>query len=103
MAAAGAPAQAKEALPAKPGPGVNCRLKAAVCPALTVTEVEPGAAGEIAKAALTLALMATDCGELVASPVIVMDALRAPVVTERPGTGPQAVGPPVRPVAGMLR
>ena len=56
MAAAGLPAHAKEALPAKPGPGVNSRLKDAVCPAVTVTEVEPGAAGEITSAAVTVAL-----------------------------------------------
>ena len=45
-----------EALPAKPGPDVNSRLKVAVCPAMTVTEVEPGAAGEIVRAAVTVAL-----------------------------------------------
>jgi hypothetical protein len=93
VAAAGAPEQPKEALPAKPGPGVNCRLKAAVCPAFTVTEVEPGAAGEIARAALTVALMAIDCGELVASSVIVTDALRAPVAAGENDTPMLQVAP----------
>src|ERR1700730_9695431 len=77
--AAGTPAQAKEALPAKPVPGVSCMLKAAVCPAVTVTEFEPGAAGEIARAALIVALMPIACGELGASSVIVMNADRVPV------------------------
>ena len=80
MAAAGAPAQAKEALPANPGPGVNNNLNMAVCPAETVTEVEPGAAGEIVRAAVTVALMPIVCGELGASSVMVMNALRAPIV-----------------------
>jgi hypothetical protein len=56
VACAGAPEQVKEALPANPDPGVSCKVKLAVCPAVTVTEVEPAAAGEIAKAGLTVAL-----------------------------------------------
>jgi hypothetical protein len=68
-------------LPANPGPGVNSKLKAAVCPAVTVTEVEPGAAGEIAKAGVTLAFSAMVCGEPGASSVIVISAARGPVAT----------------------
>jgi len=79
VAAAGAPPHAKDALPAKPVPGVNCRVKTAVCPAVTVTEFEPGAAGEIVSAAMTEALRLMVCGELGASSVIAMIALRAPV------------------------
>jgi hypothetical protein len=63
----------------KPAPGVNCRLKAAVWPAVTVTDVEPRAAGEIAKAALTVALSGMLCGELGASSVMIMEAARAPI------------------------
>src|SRR6202790_599270 len=81
VAAAGAPAHANDALPAKPGPGVNCRLKSAVCPAVTVTEVEPAAAGEITKAGLTVAPSAMLWGELEASSAMVMDATRAPIAT----------------------
>jgi hypothetical protein len=81
VAATGTPSQAKEAPPVKPGPGVNCRLKTAVWPAFTVTEVDPGAAGEIARAAFTVVLIAIACGELGASSVIVMNAERAPVAT----------------------
>jgi hypothetical protein len=68
-------------LPANPGPGVNSKLKAAVCPAVTVTEVEPGAAGEIAKAGVTLTFSAMVCGEPGASSVIVISAARGPVAT----------------------
>src|ERR1700676_592026 len=81
VAAAGAPAHANDALPVKPAPGVNCRLKSAVCPAVTVTEVDPGAPGEIAKAGLTVALSATLWGELEPSSAIVTDAVRAPIAT----------------------
>jgi hypothetical protein len=51
-------------------------LKAAVCPAVTVTEFEPGAAGEIAKAGLTVTLRAIVCGEPGASSVMVINAAR---------------------------
>jgi len=78
---AGAPAHANEALPANPAPGVSSKLKAAVCPAVTVTEVEPGAAGEIAKAGLTVAFSAIVCGEPGASSVIVISAARGPIAT----------------------
>jgi hypothetical protein len=81
IAAVGVPAHTNDALPAKPGPGVNCRLKSAVCPAVTVTEVEPAAAGEITKAGLTVALSAMLCGELELSSAMVTDAVRAPVAT----------------------
>lgn len=81
VAAAGAPAQAKDALPEKPGPGVNRRLKVAVCPALTVTEVEPGAAGAIERAGLTVAVSPTVCGELGASSAMAINADRAPVMS----------------------
>jgi len=70
-----------EALPANPAPGVKSKLKAAVCPAVTVTEVEPGAAGEIANAALTVASSAIVCGEPGASSVIVISAAREPIAT----------------------
>ena len=93
MAAAGAPAQAKEALPVKPGPGVNCRLKAAVSPPFTVTDVEPGAAGEIVKAALTEELMAIVCGELGASSATVMNAARVPIVLGENETAMVQVAP----------
>lgn len=86
MAAAGAPAQANDALPVKPALGVSCRLKAAVCPAVTVTDVEPGAAGEIVKAALTVALSAMFWGELDASSAMVMEAARAPIATRENDT-----------------
>jgi hypothetical protein len=81
VAAAGAPAHANEALPVKPAPGVNCRLKAAVWPAVTVKEVDPGPAGEIAKAALTVAPRAMIWGELGASSTMAIDAVRAPTAT----------------------
>src|ERR1700730_6271141 len=81
VAAGGVPAHANDAPPVKSAPGVNCKLKSAVCPAVTVTEVEPGAAGEIAKATLTMALRATLWGELELSSVMVTDAARAPVAT----------------------
>lgn len=56
-------------------------MNVAVCPALTVTEFEPAAAGEIAKAGLTVALRATVCGELGESSAIVSNAARAPTAT----------------------
>lgn len=79
VAADGTPVQVKEALPAKPEPGVSWRVKVAVCPAVMVAELEPGAAGEIVKATLTVALRAITCGELGASSAIVMNAARAPI------------------------
>ena len=81
MAAAGAPAHVNDALPVKPAPGVSCKLKAAVWPAVTVTDVEPAAAGEMEKAVLTVALSAMICGELGASSTMAMDAMRAPSTT----------------------
>src|ERR1700741_2185321 len=82
VAAVGAPAHANGEAPLKPGPGINFRLKEAVCPAVTVTEVEPAAAGEIAKAGLTLALSAMVWGELGASWAMVINAVRVPVAIE---------------------
>lgn len=79
LAAAGAPAQAKEALPLKPGPGVSCKAKVAVCPGVTVIEVEPLPAGEIEKAAFTVALTLITCGEFGASSVMLIKAERRPV------------------------
>jgi hypothetical protein len=81
VAAVGAPVQVKEAVPAKPGPGVNCRVKDAVCPAVTVTEVPPATAGAMVKAGLTLALMAIVCGESAASSTIVIVADWRPAAT----------------------
>jgi len=77
----GAPAHPKAALPVKPVPGTSCRLKLAVCPADTVAEFEPGAAGDTVNAALTEALRLIVCGEFGASSVIAMIAARVPVAT----------------------
>jgi hypothetical protein len=79
VAAFGAPAHPKVALPAKPGPGINCSVKVAVCPAITVAAFEPGAAGETVNAALTEALKLIVCGEFGASSVITTNAEREPV------------------------
>jgi len=79
VAAAGAPVQANDALPLKPGPGVSCKVKVAVCPAVTVIEVEPLGAGEMARAAPTVALTSITCGELGASSVMLIKAERRPV------------------------
>ena len=79
VAAAGAPVQANDALPLKPGPGVSCKVKMAVCPGVTVIEVEPLAAGEIEKAAFTVAVRPITCGELGASSLILIKAERRPV------------------------
>src|SRR2546430_318018 len=49
-AASGAPAQAKEIVPVKPGLGVSWSEYVAVCPAEMVTEVPFGADGAIKKA-----------------------------------------------------
>src|SRR5438309_8645077 len=82
VAAVGAPVHVKEALPAKPVPGVNCRVKVAVCPAVTVAALEPGEAGEIVNAARIDALRLIVWGELGASSVTAMNAARVPVVTD---------------------
>jgi len=79
VAAFGAPAHPKAALPVKPVPGTSCRLNVAVCPADTVAEFEPGAAGDTVNAALTEALRLIVCGEFGASSVIAMIAARVPV------------------------
>jgi hypothetical protein len=86
MAAVGAPAQAKEALPAKPLPGINRRVKVAVWPAVTVAAFEPGAAGEIVSAGAIEALRPIVCGEFGASSVIAMNAAREPVVRDERDT-----------------
>ena len=41
VAFAGAPVQDRFTVPVKPSIGVSCRLYVAVCPALTVADVEP--------------------------------------------------------------
>ena len=80
-------------MPAKPGPGVSCKLKAAVCPAVTVIEVAPGDAGEAAKAALTVALKAIVCGEVGASSLMVTTALRKPMASGETDTPTVHVAP----------
>ena len=80
VAVAGTPEQLNEALPLKPVPGTNCKLKTAVCPAVTVTEFAPGAAGEIVSAEVMDEVRPSVCGELGASSVIAIKAARAPVV-----------------------
>jgi len=81
VAAVGTPVHVKEAVPAKPAPGVNCKVKDAVCPAVTVTDVPPAAAGAMVNAGLTFALMAIVCGESAASSTIVIVATCGPVAT----------------------
>lgn len=78
VAPKGAPVHEKETLPLNPGPGVSCRLKFAVCPGATDTEVPPGVAGVMVSAGLTLAPMVMTCGEFAASSVTVIVANRVP-------------------------
>ena len=79
VAAIGAPLQVSETLPLKPGPAVACNTYCAVCPALTVADVEPDPA-ESWNAAAPLPLNATDWGEPAPSSVITSDAVRWPWV-----------------------
>ena len=93
MAAVGAPAHAKEALPEKPAPGVSSRRKSAVCPATSVMAFEPGAAGEIAIAGFTVALRPITCGELGASSLIVINAERTPIASGKSDALMEQVAP----------
>ncbi len=77
LAAVGAPAHVEDTLPLNPG--VSCRLNVAVCPAVTVAERLPPVAGVIVSNGFALPVMATVCGELGASSVIVSVAVRTPV------------------------
>src|SRR5713226_6520975 len=81
VAAFGAPAHPKAALPAKPIPGTSCSVKVAVCPAVTVAAFEPGAAGETVNAALIEAPRLIVCGEFGASSLIAINAARVPIAS----------------------
>ena len=75
---AGRPEQVQDALPEKPAPGVICNEYVAVWPATMVAELPPGAVGAMVNAGLAVADRVMVCGELGASSVMEMEALRAP-------------------------
>jgi hypothetical protein len=70
----GAPVQAREIVPLKSVPGVSCRLKQAVWPAVTEAESVPVSAN----AGAELAKMFRTCGEPGASSVTERVSLRGP-------------------------
>jgi hypothetical protein len=76
----GAPLQAREILPVKPGPGINCNWYFAVCPAETEAVDDPPGAGPAVTAGLALPPTLMTCGELGASSEKVIVATRGPVV-----------------------
>jgi len=78
---AGAPVQANETDPVNPGPGVNCKLKTAVWPAVIVAEVEPEGPAEIPNAGLAVPVTEMACGEFGASSVMTIEAVRGPALS----------------------
>ncbi len=77
VAWSGAPEQTRERVPLKSVPGVSCRLKEAVWPAVTEAESVPVSAN----AGAALAKMFRTCGELGASSVTERVSLRGPEKT----------------------
>lgn len=77
VAWSGAPVQAREMVPLKSMPGVSCRLKEAVWPAVTEAERVPVSAN----AGAALAKMFRTCGEPGASSVTERVSLRGPEKT----------------------